>query len=234
MTTTIATTEPKTARDPLRVLSIAANLLPVEITDARRAHKLRWIVAAGLVVVLAALGFWDYAARQQTSDQQSALTKTQDQVSNLKAQINQPQYAAVGKVKAQDALISSELTKLMARDVAWYQVVPALQSTAKTAGVSLTNIAATLSTASSAASATVTANGTAATEAGTITLTGTAPDKTQVAAFLDALAKTPGLTNPVLSNLSSQSTQYQFSASVTFTSSLFSGRFTPSTSNGGK
>ncbi len=61
-----------------------------------------------------------------------------------------------------------------------------------------------------------------------------APDKPQVAAFLDALAKTPGFTDPVLSNLSSQAGQYQFSCSVTFTSSLYSGRFIPTTSAGGK
>ena len=53
MTTTVATPELKVDRDPLRILTITANLLPVEITDARREHKLRWIVAAVLVVVVA-------------------------------------------------------------------------------------------------------------------------------------------------------------------------------------
>ncbi len=57
MTTSIAVPESKVERDPLRILSIAANLLPVEITDARRAHKVRWVIAAGLVVVLALLAF---------------------------------------------------------------------------------------------------------------------------------------------------------------------------------
>ena len=47
MTTTAATPELKVDRDPLRILSITANLLPVEITDARREHKLRWLVAGG-------------------------------------------------------------------------------------------------------------------------------------------------------------------------------------------
>ncbi len=65
MTTVALPPDAKIERDPLRILSIAANLLPVEITDARRAHNLRWIIAGGLVVVLALLGFWDYSARQQ-------------------------------------------------------------------------------------------------------------------------------------------------------------------------
>jgi Tfp pilus assembly protein PilN len=235
MTTTVVTPVIKVDRDPMRILTITANLLPVEITDARREHKLRWIVAAVLVVVLAALGFWDYSARQQTSDQQAALTKAQARVDSLQASISDPKYAALSKAKSDGAAISSELAKLMATDVAWYEAVPTLRSTAQTAGVTLTNIAATLTTASSAASATTTAtSGTSSTDAGSIALTGSSPDKPQIAAFLDALGKVPGLSSPFLSNVNGASNAYQFSITVTFTSALYSGRYTPAKTTGGK
>jgi Tfp pilus assembly protein PilN len=235
MTTTVVTPDLKVDRDPMRILTITANLLPVEITDARREHKLRWIVAAVLVVVLAALGFWDYSARQQTSDQQAALADAQRQVNKLHATISDPKYAALSKAKSDGAAISSELTKLMATDVAWYQVVPTLRTTAQTAGVTLTNITATLTTASTAASSTTTAtSGTSGSDAGSISMTGSSPDKPQIAAFLDALGKVPGLTNPFLSNVNGETNQYQFSITVTFTSALYSGRYTPAKTTGGK
>jgi cytoskeletal protein RodZ len=235
MTSTVAAPEHKVDRDPMRILTITANLLPVEITDARREHKLRWIVAAVLVVVLAALGFWDFSARQQTSDQQAALTKAQTRVNSLQASIADPKYAALSKAKSDGAAISSELTKLMATDVAWYELVPTLRTTAQSAGASLTNITATLSTASGAASATTTAtSGTSSTNAGTILLTGSAADKSQIATFLDALGKIPGLTNPFLTNVNGATNQNQFSITVTFTSALYSGRYTPAKTTGGK
>jgi hypothetical protein len=237
MTTSVASPDLKVDRDPLRILTITANLLPIEITDARREHKLRWLVAVLLAVVVLALGFWDFSARQQTSSQQSTLSKTQAQVDSLQKSIAAPQFASINETKSQSAAISDELSKLMAQDVAWYDLVPTLQATAVASGLSLTNVAASLSTASSAAAAPATGtagtSGVTATDAGSVQLIGSAPDKPQVAAFLVALAKIPGLTNPVLSNLNSQSGSYQFSMSVTFTSSLFAGRFTTKT-NGGK
>jgi Tfp pilus assembly protein PilN len=231
MTTTVATPETKIDRDPLRILSIAANLLPVEVTDARREHKLRWIVAGALVVVLVALGFWDVTARQQTSDQKATLSKTQAQVDALGKQ--KLQFAELSNVKLGEAALSAQLTKLMAQDVAWYQLVPTLRSTADTAGVSVTNITATLSSATNAAPATGSASATV-NQAGTITILGLTPDKPQIAAYLQQLAAIPGLSNPFLTTLSAQSGKYQFSLTVSFTTALFSGRYTPATTTGGK
>lgn len=241
MTTSVATpeVEVKVDRDPMRVLSIAANLLPVEITDARREHKLRWIVAGMLMVVVVALGLWDVAARMQTSDQQSTLKATQSRVDSLAK--SRLQYADLSNIKSENATISQQLTKLMAQDVGWYKLVPTLRSTAQTAGVSLTNINATLSTATTAAGAAAApatgaanAPGVTANQVGSITIVGLTPDKPQIAAYLQQLAAIPGLSNPFLTTLSAQGGQYQFSLTVSFTSSLFSGRFTPATTNGGK
>ena len=55
-------------------------------------------------------------------------------MSRLQAQMAQPQYAALSKVKSQDAAISAQLSKLMAQDVAWYKLVPTLRSTAADRG----------------------------------------------------------------------------------------------------
>lgn len=231
MTTTVAPPpEVKVDRDPMRILSITANLLPVEITDARRENKVRWIAVGLIVVVAAGLGYWDFAARQNTSDAQSTLTKTQQQVASIKQ--SQEQYKDLSTAKSGAAAIDAELAKLMATDVAWYELVPSLRAAAQSAGVTISNISATLQTAGTAT--TTSGAGGAATSVGNIQMVGSSPDKTKAAAFLDALAKVPGLSTPTLGGLTSQSGAYQFTTTVTFTSSLFKGRFTPATTTGGK
>ena len=225
MTTTAAAPPveaPRVERDPLRLLSISANLLPIEITDARRANKMRWVVAAFLVVVLALLALWDVQARRQTSDAKSDLTAAQSRVQALQAQ--QKQYADLSNTKTSSAAIEAELAKLMGQDIKWYDLVPALRNAATGTGVTLTNISATLVPATAASTS---APGSTAAPVGNITITGTTPDKTRVAAFLDALAKVPGLVNPYLNNLSTQGTGTQFSMQVGFTSALYQGRYTP-------
>jgi Tfp pilus assembly protein PilN len=141
-------------------------------------------------------------------------------------QAQQKQYADLSNTKTSSAAIEAELAKLMGQDIKWYDLVPALRNAAAATGVTLTNISATLTPANAASSP---APGTTATAAtvGNITITATTPDKTRVAAFLDALAKVPGLVNPYLNNLSTQGTGTQFSMQVGFTSALYQGRYTP-------
>ena len=62
---------------------------------------------------------------------------------------------------------------------------------------------------------------------GTISITGASPDKPSVAAFLDALAKVPGLVNPYLTSVTTLGTANQFTVQVGFTSALYQGRYTP-------
>jgi Tfp pilus assembly protein PilN len=238
MTTAAITPEIKVDRDPMRILSITANLLPIEITDARRENKLRWIVLAALVVVLAGLGLWDFQARHETSNAQATLAQKQTALSKL--QSAQHQYAALSTAKGSAAAIDTELTKLMAQDVPWYQLVPALRSAASTSGITVSNIASTLSTANAnaaPATAGVVAPGASASSVstiGSITITGIAPDKPSAAAFLDQLAKVAGVSNPYLNSLNAQGSQYQFTLQADITSALYKGRYTPASTNGGK
>jgi hypothetical protein len=235
MTTTIEPPELRVERDPLRISSIAANLLPIEITDSRRANKMRWVVAGGLVVVLALLSVWVYYAHKKTSDQEAALTKANDKVASV--QREQQKYSALKTTKNSDAALSAELSKLMATDVAWYDLVPALGTAATTANVVITNITVKGDGASVAVAPTASAGGTAVpNEAGTIRLVGDSLDKPSVAAFLELLAKIPGLSAPYLPSLSVQGELYQFTINVDYTNALFKGRYTTPTTTptGGK
>jgi Tfp pilus assembly protein PilN len=230
MTTTIEPPELRVERDPLRILSIAANLLPIEITDSRRENKVRWVVAASLVVVVALLGLWVYYAHKQTSDEDAALQKANDQVASV--QREQQQFSGLKTTKSTDAALSAQLSKLMGSDVAWYELVPALETAASTAGVTITNITATASTTAgtNAVPATGATGSTAVpNEAGTIQLDGSAPDKTNVAAFLELLAKVPGFSAPYLPSLTALGPLQHYSINVSYTSSLFKGRYTTST-----
>jgi hypothetical protein len=212
-------------RDPLRLLSISANLLPIEITDARRANKLRWFVAAALVIVLALLAVWDVQARRQTSDAKSDLGAAQSRVQALQGQ--QKQYADLSNTKASSAAIEAELTKLMGQDLKWFVLVPALRNAATASGVTVSDFSAVLTPTTGATPTTTTTSSINPATVGTISITGSSPDKPSVAAFLDSLAKVPGLVNPYLISVTTQGPGNQYTVQVGFTSALYQGRYTP-------
>jgi hypothetical protein len=235
MTSTSTPADLKPTGDPLRILHISANLLPAEIVDARRANKLRWLILGVLLVVVAALVAWDINARQQTSNAQHDLAQAQ---ARLNATIGgQKQYDSINSMKSTTSTINSELRTLMAQDLPWWNLLPALNNTAIGTGVQLQNVAGSLYTANSSSqssSAQPVPGISSATSIGSLTLIGTAPDQTHVAAYLDVLGRTTGLANPFLTNTTGASGKYQFTIQVEFTSDLYAGRYTATPATGGK
>jgi hypothetical protein len=61
---------------------------------------------------------------------------------------------------------------------------------------------------------------------GTLTVTGTAPDKAAIAEYVDALATAAGLGNPIVGDTNLQDGQQRFTLRLDLTSAALGGRFT--------
>lgn len=208
--------------DPLRLLPITANLLPPEITDARRTRKVRRVAAAIVAGALVLTAVWYFVAKQQTSHAQSSLDQAEQQSVSLTHK--EASYANLVKVQADAAAINTKLSALMANDLQWWQLLPALNAAAP-AGVTLTSVSGTLATAG-AASATPVPGTTGPAAVGSLTISGTAPDKNSIAAFLDALSLVKGLSNPYTSGAQSGTgSTLTFSMHADINSTALGGRF---------
>jgi Tfp pilus assembly protein PilN len=224
MTTTMA---PVPAASALRILPITANLMPREIVESRQGRRLRRAVIAGLAGVVVMLAAWYGLAVFQTSGARSDLATAQDTVQDLTRQ--QKTYDKLVETQAKSQAISTELASLMATDLRWSRLLASLRTAAPT-GVSVTGVTGTLNnnaTTNAKATANTTVPGQATTGAvGTLTVTGTAPSRAAVAAYVDALAKVRGLANPLVGSATMENTVVQFSVRLDITAPSLGGRFT--------
>ena len=129
------------ASDPtLRVPAVAANLLPLEILEARRSRTVRRATVSGLVVVVALLAGWYVVAKYQTSAAEDDLANTQ---SNAQALVRQQHaYADVVNTQAQSQAIQSQLSALFSGDVDWVTLLGRVRSAAP-GGITVTAMNAT-------------------------------------------------------------------------------------------
>ena len=215
--------------DPLRLLPVTANLLPPEITDARRLKKTRRMVAVVVGLAVIATGGWYLVARHSASNAQGSLTAAQDRSLNLTRK--EASYKKLVQVQSQTTAISNELSALMADDLPWWQLMPSLGAIAP-AGVRLTSVTGSTTTSAAAAqpSAAPAAGTGDATPIGTFTIIGTAPDKNSIAAFVDSLATVKGIANPYLTGAQAQSGgTLQFTIQVQITKAALGGRYATAT-----
>src|SRR5205823_3558041 len=68
-----------------RMLTIAADLLPVEVVETRRARKTRRSVVAAIIVLVVALAGWYAYAVYQTSQAQAQLDSAQSDLQRLRS-----------------------------------------------------------------------------------------------------------------------------------------------------
>jgi Tfp pilus assembly protein PilN len=129
------------------------------------------------------------------------------------------------QAQAQITSIQTQLQSLMSRDLQWKALLVAVRATEPN-GVGLSAITGSLDGATTSG---VPLPGSAA-GVGTLTLTGTAPDKRTVAAYADQLAKVKGLTAPLISSVQASTRPVTFTISAALTSDAFGGRYTPATS----
>lgn len=210
------------------------NLLPPEIEELRRLRRTQGALAAGLVLVLAALG-GAYALQVHTRhDAEQELATVQGQTMRLQAE--QAKYADVPRtIAAIDSAESARQQALM-QDVEWYRTLTNFSLTLPT-NVWFTGLTLSLERGGGAATPPATPATTTTTPVqpsgsggvGTLTVSGTALDHPDVATWLDLLGRQPGISQPYFSNstrakIGSKSV-VNFESTATITSDALSHRY---------
>ena len=216
-----------------RVLTISADLLPDEIVAGRRTRRTRAWVLVLLMLVLAGMGGWYALAERELSAADQELATVNAEVTEL--QRRQNDFAPVVNVQAETNTITKQLGTLLANDLPWATLTDTLRGAADTAGVTVSGMSGTLNDAESGAAGAVTLpSSSGAATIGTVTVTGTAPDKPSVAKYVDALSGLTIVANPYLTSVAETEDDVQFSLTVDITAKALCGRFTTACSTGGK
>jgi hypothetical protein len=220
----------------LRVLTISADLLPGEIVAARRARRARTVVLATLVLAVALLGGWYGYAHHQVRLAGADLADITGEATAL--QRGQNRYQDVVDVQNQTKTIAKQLNTLLADDLPWASLLTTVRDTGTSSGVAVQGVIGALNRttngAAPAASGTLpTASG--VTTIGTLTVTGTGPDKPSIAKYVDALGGLTTVANPYLTNATQNNGAVTFSITLDITAAARCGRFTTAcTVTGGK
>ena len=208
------------------------NLLPPEIEEQRRFRKLQLGLGAGVVVALGAVGALTLLAIGQVGDAQDELEASKAQNTVLQAKANE--YAEVPLVFAQVEAAEAQLSQAMGQEVRWSYFLNDL-SLKTPSKVWLTKMTVTqnVDAASAAITAPVPAAGSsqwAEAGLGSVVFEGHAIAHNDVAAWLDALAKQKGLTQPYFTKSEAELIDEQrvmtFDSQATITEDALSGRYT--------
>nr|BFE65797.1 hypothetical protein GCM10020063_103230 [Dactylosporangium thailandense] len=201
-----------------RIQPIAADLLPLEISETRHVRRVRRLVISGVVLVAAlVVGWYGVTVHEHTQageDRQSILDTSQD----LTRQKHK-QYDELTRVQADSGKIDERLKKVLDYDLSWSKMLASLRTTAAVKNVTLSGITASLNQESLAGQNT-------GDIVGTVTLTGKAPTKAAVAAYVDALTGVSGVTNPFPSDATQENDGVSFTIRVDITRAALGGRFT--------
>jgi len=228
MTTLTASEAAPAATDrSRRMLLITANLLPVEIADGRRTKRVRRVVLVALCLVVILVGAWYGTATLLTSAAADDLVSVQADVQRIRGQ--QGEFGELVNVRKDAKAVTTQLTVLLANDLSWARLNTSVRDAAPD-GVRITSLTAQLNTDKDAPIAAPAAGGAGtagSTAIGQISIAGSAPDKHAVAVYLDALARSWGVGNPMLVNASLEANdRYQFSLNVDITGKALGGRYT--------
>lgn len=239
MTTTILPEVPASAPAPpvapTRFVAIRANLLPDEITDARRARRMARMVGVGLVTLIVLLAAGYGVAMWQTTGAKDSLAAAQRRSAALLN--DERKFGPLLTAQSQAASIKPELTKLMAGDLQWKDLLATLRKSA-TGGVRITSVTGTATLGAAATTTDPAAGGygilnqSGKQQVGALTISGTAPDKNAVATFIDTLTKATGLAAAFPASVTVQGGKLTFSANVIITSDALGGRYSGSTTGG--
>jgi hypothetical protein len=236
----IAGLDPAAAQ--LRILPIAANLLPVEVVERRRERSLKQAVIAGVLAVVVFLGGWYALSIYQRSSAQDDLTASQDAATHLVRE--QQAYSEVVTAQAATTKISGELAALLTQDLSWSDYVGSVERSAPK-GVILTAVnaavkppaqGAAVAGAPGAAGKAETASGlpsaTSQKVIGTLTVDGSAGSKSQVAAFADALGAVKGVGTPLITTVNQQDARLLFTIKADVTNAAPGGRWATAVTGG--
>lgn len=209
------------------------NLLPPEIEEQARFRKVQAGLAAGVVAALGIVGALTLLANGQVGEARDDLKSAKAQGTALQAKANE--YAEVPLVYAQVEAAEAQLTQAMGKEVRWSYFLNDLSLktpgkvwlTKMTVSQTLDSATTTVSTAATAAPATP---GYMTPGIGTVSFEGKGFAHNDVAAWLDALAKQKGLTQPYFTNSAKEAigseTAVAFTSQATITEDALSKRYT--------
>jgi Tfp pilus assembly protein PilN len=205
------------------------NLLPPEIEEQRRFRKVQAGLGAGVLVAAGVVGALALLANGAVNDAQNDLDAAKAQETQLKAQ--QAQYAEVPLVYAQVEAGEAQLSRAMGKEVRWSYFLNDLSL--KVPGkVWLTSMTVTenVDESAAAAAAVPAAESYLETGLGSVVFEGKGSSHNDVAAWLNALAKQKGLTQPYFTNSTKEVIGTQgvvtFTSQATVTEEALSGRYT--------
>jgi Tfp pilus assembly protein PilO len=214
---------------------ITANLLPPEVLAARRIAVIRKMIVAGLIaVVVLAGGGYAYAFLQQR-DARSQLSAEQQKTTALQAA--QQQYSQVVLLAGSITQVKTQLAQLMAADVDTTKLIDnvAAQLPPKSTitQLDLALPAASTQSGTSSGSSSSTSQGGSALDAsgqphiGSLTITGSTGELSEVAGYVNALAKLPGVVSvyPSSEGTGSGTSGVQFTINLTLTDDLLTHRY---------
>jgi Tfp pilus assembly protein PilN len=238
---TILDRRPVPARPPVehpsapmpRMLAVRADLLPAEIVVSRRERATKRRVVIGLALVLASLIAGYGFSWLQTHNANDDLSAAQNQIVTLTQK--QQEFGPLVQAQAKSAQVQDMLSGLMAHDLDWAKLLAEVRSKAS-GGVAVANITGTVSNGAAVGAVSPTSSGLGVLNAsgqaqvGTLTISGTAPSKDAVAAFVDRLGGVTGLAAALPANVAGNGGQYTYSVNVLLTSDVLGGRFMPKTS----
>jgi Tfp pilus assembly protein PilN len=204
----------------LRIPDISADLLPVEITAARRTRKVRRTVIASVAVFAVVLAGWYGVAIQERRTAAGDLAQAQKGVHSSTGR--QHEFDELVKVQKDAMTINNLLSSLMAKDLQWSRLLQSLQSAAPP-GITVTGVTAALTTDETTGSSAATT--TDPDTIGTLTLGGVGTTKTVIAAYVDALARVTGVANALPGDVTQQASGLQFSVHMEITKAALGGRF---------
>jgi Tfp pilus assembly protein PilN len=202
-------------------VSIAANLLPEEIVQTRRARRARRAVLSGLAGVLVLLTAWFGATAYQTAAARAELSATEADAQRLTQ--DQNKYQELVSTQSQSRAINAQLKTVLTNDMSMPALVANVQSAAPN-GIRIYTVSVMMNTGQNATRSLPTVNKDRV--VGTLSLAGAGRDKAQVAAYVDALGKVPGFTNAVLTSASLQDEQVDFTVHLDITACRIGGRYT--------
>lgn len=203
------------------------NLLPPEIAQARRFRKVQAGLGAGVLAAVGVAAALFLLASAQVSEAQGELDAAQSRNATLQAKANA--FAEVPLVYAQVEAAQAQLGQAMGQEVRWSYFLNDL-SLRTPKKVWLTSMTVAQTSDSPVAAAPAAPGGLMQPGIGTVTFAGKGYVHNDVAAWLDALAKQKGLTQPYFTSSALEpigtEPSVSFTSQATITEEALSGRFT--------
>ena len=202
------------------------NLLPPEIEEERRFKKVQAGLGIALVAALGVVGALTLLANGQVQSAQDEVDAAKARKVTLQAKV--AEFAEVPKVYAEVEAAQAQLSTAMDDEIRWSYFLNdlSLKTPGKVWLTKMTVLQTTDPTQLAAAAPTQTYG---TTGVGSVTFEGVGFQHNDVAAWLDALAKQKGLTQPYFTNSKTEAigtdSAVTFQSQATITEDAFSGRY---------